>query len=585
MKRMKYVMCCTVILVSMLFTTSVPPVSAVSASSSYLLLYLNNKEAFINNEKVMLDSPATVINGSTFVPAKFLADTFGFPLNFDAAKNTIQLEPGNASIQVNLKSKYVIANGMFVPYNEVVQMVNGRLMFKLTWIMEYTGAKYTYNSELDRIEIFYVKRPQGLMNGAGTNSKPVAKFTFGKAKYRMGEKIKYVDLSYDVDGDGIVSHKWTNNREAFFSPGRYTILLQVKDKAGNISDTYSRDIIIEDVKYMDELEFQIFNKPIGGSVGNRDSITKKFSGLPMLNKTVTEDQTRPLIVSDSPETIKQKGILYQEKVKGKARLYAFHQNGMSEKLQYTILATNQTDKTITIKTSRKGEVYPSLYMNLIGHQTLVDFLLNESNKYDVVVPPMSSKVYVQFPDFAPNEGVNMLYDVETDGELTFSFMATDMIYNMDSTYDYPQLDYVNHVRGTFQVSRLNWNIDASNLTKPSRVTIGDGEYDKFVTGYDNQRMQVVSNKGNYGVEYHLHIDHPKKMAVLLLSRAGVFKGPFKVNDDFVMIPQSGVVTAFDGLQILAKTDGNEQSLDIDFVPPGASAFPIDLIFYPLNDKN
>jgi hypothetical protein len=74
------------------------------------------------------------------------------------------------------------------------------------------------------------------------------------------------------------------------------------------------------------------------------------------------------------------------------------------------------------------------------------------------------------------------------------------------------------------------------------------------------------------------------MAVMILANGGVFKGPFKINGEIRLVPESGVLTAFDGMQILAKTTGKEDSLDIEFTPPAGSAFPIDLIFYPLDDK-
>ena len=93
----------------------------------------------------------------------------------------------------------------------------------------------------------------------------------------------------------------------------------------------------------------------------------------------------------------------------------------------------------------------------------------------------------------------------------------------------------------------------------------------------------VVNGGNYGVVYKIHADKPRKMAVMIMARGGVFKGPFKINGEIIPVPYSGVITAFDGLEVLARTTGTEDALDIEFTPPAGSAFPIDLIFYPLED--
>jgi hypothetical protein len=92
------------------------------------------------------------------------------------------------------------------------------------------------------------------------------------------------------------------------------------------------------------------------------------------------------------------------------------------------------------------------------------------------------------------------------------------------------------------------------------------------------------NLGNYGVVYKIHIPEPRKMAVLLLPRGGVFKGPFKVNGKMVLAPPSGVMMDYQGYTIIARTTGTEKALDIEFTPAAGSAFPVDVIFYPLEEK-
>jgi hypothetical protein len=187
------------------------------------------------------------------------------------------------------------------------------------------------------------------------------------------------------------------------------------------------------------------------------------------------------------------------------------------------------------------------------------------------------------PEFYPGQGVNLFYDVETSSEVQFSFVATNQV-SQSTLNQLPMLAFNGHVRGSFPVSEVKWNVDASSFAKPNRLIIGDGTTDPFQPGYDPMRKQNVLNEGNYGVVYKIHADKPRKMAIMLLAYGGVFKGPIKINGEISLVPQSGVITAFDGMQILARTTGDEEALDIEFTPPAGSAFPIDLIFYPLDDK-
>lgn len=564
-----------------------PQVQAVSSTTMYILLYLDKPEAFVNGQTVQLDAPATIIGDKTFVPAKFLGDTMGFKVAWNEASKKIEMQTDSSTIELDPGNNKVTINGYTEPFDGMAKIVNGRLMVKLTWVADYMGAKYNYNEELRRVEVIYVKLPKGLsLANDSENSKPVAKFALAKSSYRIGEPVKYIDLSYDPDAEGIVKQEWIGKEEAFFSPGRHRVSLQVTDSKGNKSDPYVRYVEVTDERYLSELEYALYYKPINSYImTDWGMLWQHFWDLPQLNKTVTEDKTRTLLVSDSPETFTQKGILYQDKINGKGRLYADHVNGMEEKVQFVILATNMTDKELTVRTTNKGEVYPSIYANIIGHEASVDFLLHDKIDEKLVIPPKQSAVFVQMPHFLPGQGVNVFYDVETSGEVQFSFMAMDLIPTPTSTYFYKPLPFSGNVRGTYPVSEIRWNVDADKFNEPSRLIIGDDRTDPFIWGTDAFEKIRMKNQGNYGVVYKIHADKPRKMAILILARGGNFKGPFKVNGEFVMVPTSGVFTAFDGLQIIGRTTGTEEALDIEFTPPAGSAFPIDLIFYPLEDKS
>jgi hypothetical protein len=570
----------------LLFLACVPGIQAVSSTTMYIMLYIDRQEAFINDEMVTLDSPATIVDGRTFVPAKFLGDAMGLKVEWDEQAAVVRMETTSYQITLSPSKKEVFINDVLVPFDDVAKIINGRLLVRLTWLADYMGAKYQYNAELQRVEIVYVKKPDGLSIGDDSiNSKPVAKFALNKRVYRTGEPVKYIDLSYDPDAEGLPKYEWEGNKEVFFTPGRHRVSLRVTDSSGNVSNEYLRWVEVIDEPYLSELEYALHYKPVNSYIkADWSMLWAHFWDLPQLPKKAVQVPGRKLLVSDSPETFYEKGILYQDTINGKGRLYADHINGTKERVQFTILATNNTDKEITVHTTNRGEVYPSIYANIIGHEASVDFLLADPLDIKLTIPPRSSRVFVQLPYFLPDQGVNLFYDVETDGEIMFSFLAMDLIDTPVGTFGYHPLPFDGHVRGSFPVSEVQWTVDASSYTKPSRLILGDGVTDPWVEGYDVFRQEDVKNQGNYGVVYKIHAEKPRKGVILILARGGNFKGPFKFNGEFVMVPPSGLLTAFDGLQILARTTGKEEALDIEFTPPAGSAFPVDLIFYPLDDK-
>ncbi|WP_246066955.1 stalk domain-containing protein [Paenibacillus koleovorans] len=562
--------------------------AGVSSTTMSIVLKENEQVATVDGQKYNLNTPGAMKDGSDwYVPVKFLADHMGF--EFKTNDKTKKLEIGTATtkIEIDTVGKTVLVNGKAILYASAVRLYKDNLMMNYMWLNDYLGAKYSYNTANKQIEVTYVKRPQTLTNDPGSNSKPVARFTFGKEVYRIGEEIKYIDLSYDPDAEGL-NHIWTGKAEAFYKPGKYLVSLKVTDGSGKMSDTYSRYVEVENrTLFATDLQRKLYTAPLNSFIrADWPTLYAHFLELPELTKKVTEDKSRTMLVSNSPETITEKGILYQDKINGKGRLYAAHMNGMKEKMQFVIMATNPGKTPVTIRTTNKGEVYPSIYAHLIGHEASVEFLLKDKYDEKLTIPPGATRTYVQMPDFWPGQGVNVIYDVETDGEIQFSFMAMDSVIETPTSL-YPTLYYPlpsdGHVRGTFPMSEKRWDVDGSHFSKPSRLVFGDNISDPFQPGYDVFLKKNVQEDGNYGVNYHIRIEKPRKMVVLLIARGGAFKGPFKFNGEFVMAPPSGVVVAFEQIQIMHRTTGEEPYLDIEFTPPAGSAFPMDLIFYPLDD--
>jgi hypothetical protein len=571
-------------LLLMMFVMALGPLSQVGAAAggitagtTYVVFYLDKQEAFLNGEQVMLDAAPITQKGRTFVPAKFLGDAFGMKVQWLSAT------PGyNISIDTVNKSAFV--NGYWFKMEDVATVINGRLMIKLTWLSDYMGATYTYNSELKKIDVLHVNKPAGIYDPESDSSSPVAKFTFIKDTYRIGEPIDYVNLSYDPDAEAL-KLKWEGKEDAFFKAGTYPITLTATDKSGNVSAPYTRDLVITDEVYLNTTEYPIYTGAVGSFIkSDWSTLNQNFFRLDNVSKVVQEDRSRSLLLSDSPETFTELGILYQDTVTGKTRLYANHQNGMKKKVSFAILATNTTDQPVTLTTTRKGEVYPTLYAMQMGSEASVDFLMNTPINEKMVIPPGETFIYKQFPDFYPGQGVNLLYDVETDGAVQYSFAVADKV--SADMINLPKLPYDRHIRGTFPITGFDWKLDLSEtgLSKPKVIVLGDGKVDLHQKGFDPMRGIEVEDPANYGTVYRMHADNPRKMAIMVLAKGGPFKGPFKVNGEIRKVPGSGVITAFDGLVILAKTTGKEESLDIEFTPPAGSAFSINLIFYPLDER-
>lgn len=578
-------------LACLLLGASAVPVSGagtMSVSTTTVTVWLLQDEpiAYVEGKKTELNSPALWKDGNVrYVPLRFMSEQLGLTVKYNAKTQRTELGTARALIELDPVNKSVFINGAYLPFDNVARMYGDTLMVRENWLYDFMGAKYTYHAERGRLEVTFVKKPPSHIDDTG-NSRPVARFTTGKTQYRIGEPVKWIDLSYDPDAEP-VQYEWEGKEEAYFSAGKHQVSLRVKDGGGLTSERYTRTIeVTNEVMYSSPLLYKLNTYPLQSLIPTSwTDIYTYFYGLPTFAKKETTDRSRKLLVSDSPEVFEDKGILYADTVTGKARLYASHINGMDEPVQFVIMATNRGQRDVTIRTTNKGEVYPSKYANLIGHEASVEFLLGDARESVLTIPRGESRTYVQMPDFYPEQGVNAIYDVETDGPIEFTFMAMDAsIETPTSTYPllYKQLEPDRHIRGTFPITEKTWEIDASRFTTPTQIVFGDNDYDVWQFGYDPTRKKEVTDSGNYGVVYRVHADKPRKMAILLQATGGPFKGPLKINGEFVLAPTSGVISAFEHVQLLARTTGNEPELTIEFTPPAGSAFPVNLIFYPLD---
>lgn len=59
--------------------------------SDKIVLTIGNTKAYVNNDECLLDVPAQIINGRTMVPARFIAESMNYNVNWNASGNTVEI--------------------------------------------------------------------------------------------------------------------------------------------------------------------------------------------------------------------------------------------------------------------------------------------------------------------------------------------------------------------------------------------------------------------------------------------------------------------------------------------------------------
>ena len=413
------------------------------------------------------------------------------------------------------------------------------------------------------------------------NEPPVALFSPAQTTVDQGETVVFTDLSYDPDGDELVEYQWTGKQRAYFKEGIYPVTLTVKDSRGKWSEPYTVEINVTKKVIMTEMEYNLHN-PLPGEIVNLTGINPlKF---PVVQPTAKSFDNTVLLISNSPETVTENGILYKDTISGSVRLMYHHKNGSDTRKKVYILAGNPGDKPAQITVTKKGFGGPSQDDLAIGKNGLARFLESDCyEQYDLA----PGRVLVlegagSAREIPPGHSVFSMMDLVASADITFTFVIVDAGTDVLTTYDdLPVLKRDMHQRGTFFGANRTYYLDLPG-DGPARFSLADNQSDYHLGGIDAITGEQVINKGNYGLMYKLELKAGNRMGLLTNPRGGIFMGAALKPDGTVYgIPENGHRYVKDSSQAVLNTVFNPgEEGEFIFMPPVSSTMPVMFLFMP-----
>lgn len=410
------------------------------------------------------------------------------------------------------------------------------------------------------------------------NNPPVAKFSVDSLIYNQGETVTYTIDCSDPDGDNITSYKWANKKRAYFEGGTQTITLQVLDSRGLWSEPYSQEITVTNFVKMSEIDYNLKN-PLPGEIVNIPNLKPKTI---FCDSKCYAESDSVLLLSDSPETVFEDGVLYKDTVIGDARLMYYHKNGTSSSKRIFLLAKNTTSDNVTIKIPKYGYGGPSEIEIAVGKNSLIRYL-SCKNAMEYHLKPgetiildgnQAGKVLLK------DQVVCAMMDVNVDGAVEFGFVF--LSNGKDAIAAYPSLPLLEtnmHQRGTFKGADRYYTININGLDS-QRIFLVDNSNDPKAIGKDALNGEEAINKGNYGIVYHMNVIAENNVGIFTSPRGGAFSGASILPDGTVYgTPESGLVTSLNqGVMNGIANAGTEY--EYVFIPPPASNLPVSIIFIP-----
>lgn len=565
--------------------------------------------ALVNDVKVTLREKVYLKEGTTMVPLRFFSETLGANVKWQKGEILISRQDKKLTLWSGKKEGRVNGQTPFfltcAPEN-----IKGVVLVPLKNIANFFGAEVNYVPAEKNIVITYTeKAPLPPEEIIPPNLPPVANFSVDKQVVKQGETVNYLDTSFDPDGDLILTYQWQGKKRAFFTPGEHKVSLRVKDEKGSWSEPYELFIKVTDEVLCSELNYHLQN-PLPGDVVNLDPANNPLN-FPEVEVSSRQEEGVTLLRSNSPEVIKQPGILYQDKAEGMVRLLYHHKNGCPEKISVYALVYNENACPVKLKFLKKGYSGPSVDDLGVGGRGVARYLNSATEDWLEIAPGQIIALNDnQGTIMLPEQSIAGLIDLETKEPLTFIFAAVlvgragvdsgNMVnelppdrqaglivsgeeIKLERLLLLPALERDMHGRGTFSKANRQLSVVFSG-NESKKMVIADGEKDKYLVGVDAlNRNLAETNKGNYGVVYKIRVRAGSAVGVFLNPRGGIFSGAVKGKDQkvfLVPLEQERFLKPKDTAAMLGVIDKGEEG-EFTFMPPCASSLPVYFLFVPV----
>jgi hypothetical protein len=328
-------------------------------------------------------------------------------------------------------------------------------------------------------------------------------------------------------------------------------------------------------------------------------------------ETVDADGT--LLFSDSPEYVKEPGILYSDIAKDDVRIFYYHLNDTKKPYKVSVVLEGESERSAIVKITRRAISAPSKDYCEVGKSLQQAYFADMGEAAEIVVASHQRQLLMEEADktkLMPGELVSGMVDFSVSAPVRVSvlFYPTDKdpLQYISEAEQLPADEH--HLRGTFIGMNRTLRLKSPYHKKDGIgcVVLADGEIDSFREGVDATDGSIVTNEGNYGIVYRLEMPVKDKARFLMSPMGGGYAGSVRVNsgkDDIRLIAVPDGRLMFGETSLHPPFDENgettllpsveladlgvwkkKQQAFFEFSPPGASNLPILLILAPEKTK-
>ena len=588
--------------------------AVVKNENTIVEVTLNQKIARVNGKEVTLDVPPMIINDSILLPVRFISEAFGMTVDYKSSDKSITIRgkrENKGPVAAFELDKETFVAGQKLTVTDKSYDQDGDQIVKAVWTIndkEYASAEevqavlnkakagtYTITLQVEDYCGYWSEVVSKTVTIEANKAPVITSFEPNKSSYAQGEEIDFTYLVENEEWEEIKNVRWTYKQidepkhnavitkpTAFFAKGDYLVTLQMTDAYGNTSEVKQTTVHITDEVKETEFSYKFTKGEPGDTIDNITGINYRDYNDVTVGSRLTNSDT--IIMSDSPETVSNNGILYTSSFTGKGRLILHHGSDFDASVaankMLVIVAENTYYEPVTITLSNKVIKGPNADVMFTGQQILKEYFNGTKSETLTIMP--GEKVYLYTSadkNWAKGQTISGLMDIYTTGQIQ---LTTAVINKSDTIYEVGRLSPLDksiHVRGTFEGTEIHYQL-APSSGECTKLVVGQDQ-EEWVNGMDQITGEECKNKGNYGVTYKLKITATEDTGIILNPRADIFRGAVKwEGQTATLAPAHGYFMNTNKKAVVLGVIKAGETRTLEYMLPNGSSAPVVIGFIP-----
>lgn len=114
---------------------------------------VSNIQLYVNGEKIEPDAPPQIVNGTTFIPIRWVADALDATIGWDASSKSLRVNKGKTTLRLTVDSTKAMQGDETVTLSAKPFISHNRTYVPVRWISEALALDVAWDAETKSVMI------------------------------------------------------------------------------------------------------------------------------------------------------------------------------------------------------------------------------------------------------------------------------------------------------------------------------------------------------------------------------------------------------------------------------------------------